>query len=124
MTRWIDLKKEYGPCSKLIRNIFRHKLSIARHAHSQWSKYVTYVEDLMLGKPKWNMKYRGMNGVKIRPVMWDMTGIKAYQFGAAELQRGTYSEYYASNCFKGGIFCQLSSWMGTHDLWGGIVSDT
>ena len=70
------------------------------------------------------MKYRERNGVKIRPVMWDMTGIKAYQFGAAELQRGTYSEYYAGNCFKGGIFFQLSSWMGTHDLWGGRVSDT
>lgn len=56
--------------------------------------------------------------------MWDMTGIKAYQFGAADLQRDTYSKYYAGNCMKGGIFCQLCSWMGVHDLWGGNVSDT
>jgi len=43
---------------------------------------------------------------------------------AADLQRGTYSKYYAGNCFKGGIFIQLCGWLGVHDLWGGNVSDT
>jgi len=56
--------------------------------------------------------------------MWDMTGIKAYQFGAADLQRGTFSKYYAGNCFKGGIFTQTCGWIGVWDLWGGHSSDT
>ena len=56
--------------------------------------------------------------------MWDMTGIKADQFSGAQIQRDTYSKYYAGNCFKGGIFTQLCGWGGVHDLWGGNVSDS
>ena len=88
------------------------------------AKVLSYNEDCTLRKARWNLKYRERNGEKIRPIFWDMTGIKAYQFGAANLQRDTFSKYYAGNCFKGGIFVQLSSWMGVWDLWGGNVSDT
>jgi hypothetical protein len=56
--------------------------------------------------------------------MWDMTGIPAYQFAGAQVQRHTYSKYYAGNCFKGGIMTQLCGWIGVHDLWGGNVSDS
>ena len=101
LSRWIDLEKEYGLCSKVMRSIFRHKLFIARYAHSQWTMYVTCVEDLMLRRSKWNMIYRERYDVKVRPgVMWDMTCIKVYQFGAAELQRGIYSEYYAGTASR------------------------
>ena len=124
LTRWIDTKAAYGPEPKYMRNIYRQKLSLERRAHRLWPKFVLYEEDRLLRKQKWELKYGEKNGVKIRPVMWDMTGIKAYQFGAADLQRDTYSKYYAGNCFKGGIFCQLCSWMGVHDSWGGNVSDT
>ena len=56
--------------------------------------------------------------------MWDMTNIPAYGFSDADFNRMTYSKYYAMNCFKGGIFCQLCGWIGTADLWTGAVSDT
>ena len=60
----------------------------------------------------------------VRVVMWDMTNIPAYAFSDADLNRFTYSVYYAMNCFKGGIFVQLCGWMGTAHLWVGAVSDT
>ena len=56
--------------------------------------------------------------------MWDMTSIPAFAFSDADLNRFTYSVYYAMNCFKGGIFIQLCGWMGTAHLWVGAVSDT
>ena len=56
--------------------------------------------------------------------MWDMINIPAYAFSDADLNRFTYSVYYAMNCFKGGIFVQLCGWMGTAHLWVGAVSDT
>ena len=124
LTRWQDAKAKYGPEPKYLRSIYRHKIALLRRAHLLWPKFASYEEDRQLRKPKWESKYGEKNGVKTRPVMWDMTGIKAYQFGAADLQRDTYSKYYAGNCMKGGIFCQLCSWMGVHDLWGGNVSDT
>lgn len=34
------------------------------------------------------------------------------------------TKYYDQNCFKGGIFTQLSGWLGTADLWTSTVSDT
>ena len=77
-------------------------------------------------KEKWNSKYGEANhsGVKRRPIFWDMTGIRAYQFGAANTNVHTYSKYYSGNVFKGGIFTQCCGWAGTYNLWGGNVSDT
>ena len=72
----------------------------------------------------WNIKYRERDGVKTRVVMWDMTGIEAYRFGAAKLQRNTYSKYYGGNYFKGGIAIQLCSWGLTWPLWAGHESDS
>jgi hypothetical protein len=56
--------------------------------------------------------------------MWDMTGIDAYRFGRADLQRVTYSKYYAGNKMKGGIGTQLSGYGVTWDLWTGHVTDS
>lgn len=69
------------------------------------------------------MKYGVWNGTKTWPIVWDITGIKAYQFGATIVQHDTYSKYYAGNCFKGGIFGQLCGWGGAHKFWGDNVSD-
>ena len=62
--------------------------------------------------------------MKRRPVFWDLTEIRAYQFRASDMNVHTYSKYYSGNVFKGGIFTQCCGWMGMHDLWGGNVSNT
>ena len=96
-----------------------------RQGVGNWPRYVTFEEDCKLHKPKWNAKYGGLNSKDpVRVVMWDMTNIPVYAFSDADLNRFTYSVYYAMNCFKGGIFIQLCGWMGTAHLWVGAVSDT
>ena len=67
---------------------------------------------------KW-AKYDGK-----RPIMWDMTNVPAYTFTDGATQRATYSEYYAMNCLKAGIFIMLCGWLGNEDLWGGAVTDS
>ena len=84
-----------------------------------WPRFASFEEDAALRKKgKWS-RYDGH-----RPVMWDMTNVSAQRFSDPSLQRVTYSEYYANNCFKGGVFCQLCGWLGNDDLWEGGVSDT
>ncbi|KAL7425381.1 hypothetical protein ACHAXM_006446, partial [Skeletonema potamos] len=39
------------------------------------------------------------------------------------LQRTTWSSYYGTNCFKGGVGNQFCGWLVAWDLWGGAVSD-
>ena len=108
-----------------MRAIFCQKLALVKRARRRWGYFVTYDEDVRLRKDKWNIKYRERDGVKTRVIMWDMTGVDAYRFGASELQRNhTYSKYYAGNCFKGGIGIQLCSWGLTWSLWGGHESDS
>lgn len=125
LTRWVDAQDAFDIKPMYLRQIHRRKLSLEKRAQERlWPKFLSYDEDVCLRNPKWQLKYRERNGKKIRPVMWDMTGIKAYAFGAADNQRDTYSKYYAGNCFKGGIFIQLSGWLGVHYLWGGHVSDS
>ena len=87
--------------------------------------FVSYEEDKALRKPKWNLKYRkdGPAG-KVRLIMWIMTGIDAYRFGSADLQRVTYSKYYAGNKMKGSISAQLCGYGVTWELWTGHVSDS
>lgn len=111
-------------CQKEVWAIYRQKLALVKRARSRWGYFVSYDEDVQLRKEKWNIKYRERNGEKTRIIMWDMTGIPAFKFGAAELQRNTFSKYYAGNCFKGGIGIQLCSWGLTWTLWGGHVSDS
>jgi hypothetical protein len=126
LTRWVDAAAEcnVGIHHNYLLDIHRHKLYLARRTRDSWPKYASYREDCCLRKAKWNIKYGEDHGVKRRPVFWDMTGIRAYQFGAAETNVQTYSKYYSGNVFKGGIFTQCCGWMGTHNLWGGNVSDT
>lgn len=39
-------------------------------------------------------------------------------------QRITYSQYYADNVAKGGVFLQECGWMGVANLWNGAISDS
>ena len=59
-----------------------------------------------------------------RIVEWDNTNVDISQSSCAELQRLTYSSYYAGNVLKGGVSLQLCGWLRTHYLWTGAVSDT
>jgi DDE superfamily endonuclease len=43
---------------------------------------------------------------------------------SSDAQRSTYSQYYASNVGKGGVFVQPCGYTGTHELWDGAVSDS
>ena len=61
----------------------------------------------------------------MRIVMWDDTNVNLlYQPSTADDQRLTYSQYYAANCAKGGVFLQLCGWTGVEHLWVGATSDT
>ena len=55
---------------------------------------------------------------------WDNTALPIKQPSDAELQRNTYSAYYAGNVVKGGVFLQPCGWLGTEELWVGAVSDS
>ena len=94
-TWWTDAEKESRPCSKVLREICRTKLTLERRIQRLWPKFVSYQEDCLLRKPKWELKYGERNRVKTRVIMWDMTGIKTHQFNSAQFQRDTYSKYYA-----------------------------
>ena len=48
-------------------------------------------------KDKWRERYK-----KERIVQWDNTNIKLSKLGNADMQRTIYSNYYSSNCSKGG----------------------
>ncbi len=83
--------------------------------------YVSLDKDIELHDEKWMATY-----AKRRVVMWDNTALRMKGKPTnAELQRNTYSSYYAGNvATKGAVFVQLCGWLGTHDLWVGAVSDT
>ena len=119
LTRFVDLQATYGVYDRDLRKVVSAKYNIEFRALQSWPKYATFVEDALLRKEKWNVKYKGL-----RPVMWDMTNISAYEFTDADLQRLTYNQYYGENCFKGGIHTQLCGWHGVEDLWLGAVSDS
>lgn len=53
-----------------------------------------------------------------------MTSISMPKPGDAQMQRLTYSSYYANNVFKGGIGLQQCGWILTHNLLTGYVSNT
>ena len=80
---------------------------------------MTYREDESLRK-KW--KWIHYDGKRV--IMWDMTNIPAYAFENLDTQRATYSDYYGTWCFKGGVGVQLCGWIVNADLWVGAVSDT
>ena len=88
-------------------------------ARNIWPKYASYIEDKHLRKEHWNDEYENF-----RIVMWDNTNIPMFKSGDATNQRLTYSQYYAGNVAKGGVFIQLCGWIGTHDLYPGAITDS
>jgi DDE superfamily endonuclease len=118
--RWVDMQEAYGFSDRTVRNIFDDKLEIVSNEAKHWPRFVSLNEDLEIRQQnKWD-EYK-----KQRVIMWDNTNIPmVFKPTAADLQRNTFSAYYASNCAKGGVFIQPCGWMGTHELWEGRVSDT
>ena len=85
-----------------------------------WPKFVSYDEEVNIQKTdKWSDFFDST-----RVIMWDMTDVKIPQLSSAESARLAYNKYYNGCCGKGGIFLQSSSWIGTHDLWMGAVTDS
>jgi DDE superfamily endonuclease len=119
-TRWVDLAIRYNVSSKTVRNIFINKLTIHINARAAWPIFVTCEEDIKVRKHKWNIHYANK-----RVILWDNTSVPfTYKPSASDIQRNTYSMYYAGNVAKGGVFIQPCGWMGTHHLWVGAVSDS
>ena len=56
--------------------------------------------------------------------MWDNTNCDIYKPTNRNNQALTWSSYYNNNCCKGTIFVQLCCWMGTSELWTGLIIDT
>ncbi len=101
-------------------DIFDPKLYLLLVTRASWPTYVTYKEDRDLRDPKWNDKYD-----EVRPVMWDNSNADTnFKPSSALNQRITFSLYYATNCFKGGVFLQLCGWMGVAELWVGATCDS
>ena len=99
--------------------IFHDKLERIKTCRQSWPRYATYNEDFNLMKEKWKEKYKNK-----RIVMWDDTNVNlTYKPSGADEQRLTYSQYYACNCTKGGVFLQLCCWTGVEHLWVGATSD-
>jgi hypothetical protein len=102
-----------------INKIIDCKLALEMAAMQSWPRFAAFEEDKALRK---SSKWSSYDGERV--IMWDMTNVSAVKFDDAILQRATYSEYYAENCFKGGVGVQLCGWLVVEDLWGGGVSDT
>jgi hypothetical protein len=119
-TRWIDLEARYNISPRTLRTIFDSKLAIHINCVMSWPRFVSYEEDKLYRKQKWSETYK-----QRRIIMWDNTNINfCFKPSSADVQRNTYSAYYAGNCAKGSVFIQPCGWMGTHDLWVGAVSDS
>ena len=56
--------------------------------------------------------------------MHDNTSAPANASSDASRNRAMHSNYYAGPVAKGGVWCQLSGWIGASDLWTGAISDT
>jgi hypothetical protein len=69
LTQWKDAAKAFGPADFIMRQICRQKLHLERRMHGLWPKFVSYREDCVLRKPKWELKYGEKNGVKTRIIM-------------------------------------------------------
>ena len=119
LPRLWDIDKTFGPNRRYVVDIIDSKYAIERRGREIWPAYLSHEEDKALRKDKWDLKYPSE-----RIIMWDMTNIDAYGFTDADLQRLTFSKYYNGNVLKGGVFTQLSGWIGTADLWPGAVSDS
>ena len=119
--RWEDAASEekYGIGVEYLRKLFNEKLIQELTCRNSWPKYLTHDEDVFFMSDEFEERYKGR-----RIIMWDNTNINIAQPSCADMQRATWSSYYASNVLKGGIFLMLCGWMGAHNLWTGAVSDT
>ena len=88
--------------------VFDSKLRMILRARESWPTYCSYDEDIALMKCKQKERYEGH-----RIIQWDNTDVCMTKLGNADMQRTTYSSYYASNCVKGAVRLQLCGWMGT-----------
>ena len=117
--RQVDMEKAWDLHHFRITIVKNFKLAIEVAALRSWPRFASYDEDMELRKRgKWG------HYDEFRPILWDMTNISAPAFSGSPVQRGTWSDYYGKNCFKGGVFFQLCGWLGGWTLWGGGVSDT
>ena len=57
LTRWKDAAKAFGLADKIMCEICRQKLHLERRIHGLWPKFVSYQEDYLLRKPKWELTY-------------------------------------------------------------------
>jgi DDE superfamily endonuclease len=119
-TRWYLIAERYCISETTARLIFDVKQQMLLNIREDWPMYTNFDEDIALQREgKWSEFFDNT-----RVVMWDMTDIAIHQPSCAEPSRLTFSSYYGGCCGKGGIFLQSSSWIGTHDLWMGAVSDS
>jgi hypothetical protein len=120
LSRWIDACSVYKISKKRLGKVFIEKIKLAKECRQRWPRYVSYNEDHSLAKQKWRDKFKGK-----RVVMWDDTNVSfVFKPSGANEQRLTYSQYYAGNCAKGGVFLQLCGWTGVETLWCGATSDS
>ena len=119
--RWEDAAscEKYGICVKYLRKLFVRKLQLELTCRKSWPKYFSHAEDVFFMSDEFEERYKNR-----RIIMWDNTNINIAQPSCADMQRATWSSYYAHNVLKGGIFLMLCGWMGAHNLWTGAVSDT
>ena len=119
MNRWVDAVTKYKVNDVTLQKNFISKLKKVLKVREQWPRFATYHEDELYRHPiKW-LAYEGT-----RVLMFDNTNVHVRKSSDAEVQRTTYSLYYADNVGKGAVFVQPCGWMGTHDLWVGSVSDS
>lgn len=119
--RWFDVADKFQIGEATSRRIFDVKQQQVLDILVDWPKFTSYAEDInkLQRDDKWVDMFQDT-----RVIMWDMTDIGTPQPSNAESARLLYSPYYASCCGKGGIALQSSSWIVTHDLWMGAVSDS
>jgi hypothetical protein len=84
-----------------------------------WPQFVMLEEYLKLMSDQWQAKYHDK-----RVIFWDDTNVGVPSSSDAEVNRHTFSAYYAGMVAKGAVFLQLCCWMGSWELLAGAISDT
>ena len=56
----MDIEKAYRMNKSCCRDIVDSKLSIVIECRASWPQFVSYMEDFVLSKTKWNDKYEGL----------------------------------------------------------------
>jgi len=114
-----DLANDFKCSIYLARNVLKDKRQKVMRAREAWPTFLSHEEDKALRAEKWGENY----GDK-RVVMHDNTSAPATGSSDASTNRAMHSNYYGGPVAKGGVWCQLSGWIGSSNLWTGAVSDT